>query len=50
MAVSKAGGKVLAQDENSCVVFGMPKSAISTHCVEKILNIEDMARELVKTL
>ena len=50
MAVSKARGKVFAQDENSCVVFGMPKSAIATNCVEKILNIEGIAQELLKSL
>ena len=50
MAVSKAGGKVFAQDESSSVVFGMPKSAIATNCVEKILSIEDIAQELLKVL
>lgn len=49
-AVSNAGGFVMAQDEASCVVFGMPKAAIETHCVEKVLNIEGIANELVRLI
>jgi two-component system chemotaxis response regulator CheB len=49
-SVSRSGGTVIAQDEQSCVVFGMPRAAIATHCVEKILKIEDIARELVRII
>lgn len=49
-AVSQAGGSVIAQDEESCVVFGMPKAAIETNCVEKVLNIEGIAKELLRLI
>jgi len=34
--VKAAGGYALAQDEESCVVFGMPKMAIETGCVDRV--------------
>ena len=34
--VKAAGGYALAQDEGSCVVFGMPKMAIETGCVDRV--------------
>jgi len=34
--VKAAGGYTLAQDEGSCVVFGMPKMAIETGCVDRV--------------
>ena len=35
--VKKAGGKVIAQDEATSMVFGMPGSAIETGCVDYVL-------------
>ncbi|EKD27932.1 MAG: hypothetical protein ACD_79C00494G0002 [uncultured bacterium] len=45
--VSAMGGTVIAQDEESSMIFGMPKAAIATNCVDKILNITDIPKELV---
>lgn len=36
-AVKRAGGLVVAQDEASCVVAGMPKAAIATGAVDEVL-------------
>jgi two-component system chemotaxis response regulator CheB len=33
----------IAQDEKSCVVFGMPKEAIKLNAVDKIISIENIA-------
>ncbi|MCB0415859.1 MAG: chemotaxis response regulator protein-glutamate methylesterase [Bdellovibrionales bacterium] len=41
------GGYTLAQDEESCVVFGMPKEAIEVGAVHKIVSLSDMAQEIV---
>jgi len=44
MALLKAAGaQTLAQDEASCVVFGMPKEAIGRGCVDHILPLEELA-------
>ena len=47
-----AGGLTLAQDEASCVVFGMPKEAIALGAVQRIVPLDYIARilhELVTT-
>ena len=41
------GAYNLAQDEASCVVFGMPKQAISARAVHEILPLRDIARRLI---
>jgi len=35
--MKKAGAKTIAQDEKSCVVFGMPKEAILLNAADKVL-------------
>jgi two-component system chemotaxis response regulator CheB len=41
-AIKREGGLTLAQDEASCVVFGMPKVAIEMGNVGKVLPLEEM--------
>ncbi|WP_027998864.1 chemotaxis protein CheB [Sinorhizobium arboris] len=45
-ALHVAGGKVIAQDERSSVVFGMPKSAISAGLVDFVLPLEGIAAKI----
>ncbi len=40
------GARILAEDENSCVVFGMPRAAIATGCVHRVVPIEGMAQAI----
>ena len=42
------GAATIAQDEETCTVFGMPKVAIDLGAVDKVLPIEDIAAELVE--
>ncbi len=42
-ALSRAGARVLAQDEDTCVVYGMPKRAAETGCVDTVLPLDDIA-------
>lgn len=37
LAMKQAGASTIAQDEDSCVVFGMPKEAIKTGGVDKVV-------------
>lgn len=46
----EAGAYNVAQDEASCVVFGMPKEAIAEGAVERVLPLEQMAGHLVEHL
>jgi two-component system, chemotaxis family, protein-glutamate methylesterase/glutaminase len=43
-----AGARTLAQDEESCVVYGMPKEAVKRGGVDKILPLNGIAREIVQ--
>jgi len=45
-AIALAGGITIAQDEASCVVFGMPKIAIETGAAQKILSLEQIGDQL----
>jgi two-component system chemotaxis response regulator CheB len=43
LAVRRAGGVTIAQDEQSSVVFGMPREAIELGAAQRILPIRDIA-------
>ncbi len=45
-----AGAHTVAQDEESCVVFGMPKEAIKRGGVEKTVTLTAIAREIMQQL
>lgn len=43
LAMKQAGASTIAQDEASCVVFGMPKEAIKLGGVDRVLPLGDIA-------
>jgi two-component system chemotaxis response regulator CheB len=43
-----AGAFTIAQDEKSCVVFGMPNEAIKLNAAEKILPLQNIASYILK--
>jgi two-component system, chemotaxis family, protein-glutamate methylesterase/glutaminase len=43
LEMKEVGARTIAQDEKSCVVFGMPNEAIKAGAVEKILSLEQIA-------
>jgi len=45
-AIKKAGGSVLAQDEASCVVYGMPKAVAEHGCANKVIPLEKIANDI----
>jgi two-component system chemotaxis response regulator CheB len=45
-AVKWAGGMTLAQSEESCVVFGMPKAAIERGYAKRVVDLDAMAATL----
>ena len=45
--IKARGGVVIAQDKKTSVIFGMPKAAIDTGCVDEILPLEDIPEGIV---
>ena len=48
LEMKKAGASTIAQDEKSCVVFGMPKEAIKLGAADKTVPLDLIASEIIK--
>lgn len=46
--IKSRGGQTLAESEDTCVVFGMPKEAIATGKVDRVLALPCMGAEIVR--
>lgn len=46
--IKDAGGSTIAQDEKSCVVFGMPREAILKGNAQVVLPLQEIAGHLIK--
>ena len=46
--IKEAGGAVLAEAEESSVVFGMPREAIATGVVDKIVHLDQMTSNILE--
>jgi len=46
-AIKAAGGDTIAQDEASCIVFGMPWAAIEAGCVDEVLPLGRIAERIL---
>ncbi len=44
--IKEKGGVVLAQDAESCIVFGMPKAVIEANLADEILNLSQIPQRL----
>jgi two-component system chemotaxis response regulator CheB len=47
-AIKKYGGSTIAQDEATCVVYGMPKAVVDAGIVDKVLPIYKIAEEIIR--
>ena len=47
LAMKKAGARTIGQDEESCVVFGMPKEAIRKGAVDRVLSLSQIPSALL---
>ncbi|MFT5533650.1 MAG: two-component system chemotaxis response regulator CheB [Burkholderiaceae bacterium] len=50
LEMRQAGARTLAQDEESCVVYGMPKEAVKLDAVDKIVPLGAIGREILQQL
>jgi two-component system chemotaxis response regulator CheB len=48
--LAKTGSRIIAQDEETCVVFGMPREAINARIVDVIAPLDNIAAEILKAL
>ncbi len=48
LEMKKAGAKTIAQDEKSCVVFGMPKEAIKAGAADRVMTLTSIAGEIIR--
>jgi two-component system chemotaxis response regulator CheB len=46
-AVKEAGGITLAQDEQSSMIYGMPRAAWETGCVDQVVALDSIPRQMV---
>jgi two-component system, chemotaxis family, protein-glutamate methylesterase/glutaminase len=49
-AIREAGGRTLAESEESCVIYGMPKSAVEAGVVDYSVPLGRMADEILATV
>ena len=47
LQIKDAGGKTVAQDETTSVVFGMLKAAIDLGASDKVVKLQDIAAEIL---
>jgi two-component system chemotaxis response regulator CheB len=47
LKMKRAGAKTIAQDEASCVVFGMPREAIRLGGVDHVVPLKRIAGEIL---
>lgn len=48
--IREAGGTTLAQDEETSIVFGMPRMAIESGCIQKILPFTGISEEIIRII
>jgi two-component system, chemotaxis family, protein-glutamate methylesterase/glutaminase len=48
--LKKNGGRIFAQNEQTCVVYGMPKAVVDAGIADKVLAIEEIAGEIVNSV
>jgi len=49
LQMKEAGAITIAQDEKSCVIYGMPKEAVKRGAAEKVVPLNRIPREIVST-
>ena len=50
LKMKEAGAATIAQDEKSCVVFGMPKEAIRVGAVDQVVSLDRISRTVLDLL
>jgi two-component system chemotaxis response regulator CheB len=48
--IKNRGGRTIAENEATCVVFGMPKSAIAAGAADKVVPLDEIAGEIINAV
>ncbi|MGB9822393.1 protein-glutamate methylesterase/protein-glutamine glutaminase [Thermodesulfovibrio sp.] len=48
--IKETGGRVFAQNEESCVVYGMPRAVVEAGLADKVVSLEEMAGEIINAV
>lgn len=48
--LKKTGGRIFAQNEETCIVYGMPKAVVDAGIADKVLSLEEMAGEIINAV
>ncbi len=46
--IKQKGGTTIAQSEDTCTVYGMPKAVVDAALADKVVSLDEMAEEIVK--
>ncbi len=46
----KKGGYIIAQNEETCVVYGMPRAVVSAGCVNSVLPLDMIPEEIIRNI
>jgi len=49
-AIKKSGGRTISQDEDTCVIYGMPKAVVDAGMADKIVPLGDIAGEILNSV
>jgi two-component system chemotaxis response regulator CheB len=48
--IKNRGGRTIAESEDSCVVYGMPKSVVKAGVADKIVKLDEIAGEIINAV
>lgn len=48
--LKERGARIIAEDPSTCIVYGMPRAAVETGLVDKIVPLPDISEEILKML
>jgi len=48
--VKDRGGKTVAEDQSTCIVYGMPKAAVETGKVDRVVPLPEISAEIIRLL
>ncbi len=50
IAIKKGGGRTIAQNEETCVVYGMPRAVVDAGVADKVVPLDEIAGEIINSV